>query len=207
MINKYDTSIKPLAVVTCASKGVGLELAKQFAKNGYDLIVVAENASIVEVAEELKEYGVDAISLQLNLASEEGVEILTKKIISLGRQIEVAAINQVNPTSFVILAEYLKKAMLAQGFGRILFNSTKESGFVKDSRIELHGSNVTITTLTNHELNDENTDYHFIAQEAYNSLMAGAPHVDFSDDINEIAKQAAKDPKIVRDNSSPIEKH
>lgn len=206
MINNYDTSIKPLAVVTCASKGVGLELAKQFAKHGYDLVVVAENASIVEVAEELKEYGIDAISLQLNLASEEGVEILTKKIISLGRHVEVATITEVNPTSFFILAEYLKKTMLDQGFGRILFNSVKESGFVKDSRIELHGSEVTITTMTTDELNDENTDFHFIAQEAYNSLMAGAPLVDFSDDVNVMAKQVAKDHNIFH-NSSRIEKH
>jgi hypothetical protein len=206
MTNIYDTSIKPLAVVTCASTGVGFELAKQFAKHGYDLIVVAENASIVEIAEELKEYGVDAISLQLDLASEEGVEILTKKVISLGRPVELAAINQVNPTSFVILAEYIKKSMLSNGSGRILFTSTKESGFVKDSRIELHGSDVTITTLSNDDFDSANTDYHFIAEEAYNSLMAGAPHVDFSDDINEIANKIVKDKKVIRDFNSLADK-
>ena len=37
---------RPLALVTGASSGIGLELAKQFAQNGFDLVVVAEAAEL-----------------------------------------------------------------------------------------------------------------------------------------------------------------
>ena len=40
------TSNKPLAVVTGASSGIGYELAKQFATNGFDLIVAAEDEAV-----------------------------------------------------------------------------------------------------------------------------------------------------------------
>ena len=37
------TANRPLAVVTGGSNGIGLELARQFADNGYDLLIAAEN--------------------------------------------------------------------------------------------------------------------------------------------------------------------
>jgi NAD(P)-dependent dehydrogenase (short-subunit alcohol dehydrogenase family) len=40
------TASRPLAVVTGASSGIGLELAKQFASNGFDVIAAAEDAAI-----------------------------------------------------------------------------------------------------------------------------------------------------------------
>jgi len=41
---------RPLAVVTGASSGIGRELAKQFAANGFDLIIAAEDDAIVAAA-------------------------------------------------------------------------------------------------------------------------------------------------------------
>jgi NAD(P)-dependent dehydrogenase (short-subunit alcohol dehydrogenase family) len=40
------TDAKPLAVVTGASSGIGFELAKQFAGNGFDLLVTAEDEGL-----------------------------------------------------------------------------------------------------------------------------------------------------------------
>jgi uncharacterized protein len=45
---------KPLALVTGASSGIGLELAKQFAQHGFDLVVAAENPEITQAASELQ---------------------------------------------------------------------------------------------------------------------------------------------------------
>ena len=44
---------RPLAVVTGASSGIGLELAKQFAAHGYDLLVAAEDDAVREVPGQL----------------------------------------------------------------------------------------------------------------------------------------------------------
>jgi short-subunit dehydrogenase len=41
---------RPLAVVTGASNGIGYELAKQFAQNGFDLFLTATGESINEAA-------------------------------------------------------------------------------------------------------------------------------------------------------------
>lgn len=37
-----NSSTRPLAVVTGASSGIGLELAKQFAQNGFDLLIASQ---------------------------------------------------------------------------------------------------------------------------------------------------------------------
>ena len=48
-----ENSSGQLAVVTGASSGIGLELAKLFAQNGYDLFIVAEDEAIESAADQL----------------------------------------------------------------------------------------------------------------------------------------------------------
>ncbi|HEY0127369.1 MAG TPA: SDR family NAD(P)-dependent oxidoreductase, partial [Blastococcus sp.] len=48
---------RPLALITGASSGIGRELAKQFAENGFDLIVAAENVELDDAVEELRALG------------------------------------------------------------------------------------------------------------------------------------------------------
>jgi NAD(P)-dependent dehydrogenase (short-subunit alcohol dehydrogenase family) len=60
---------RPFAVVTGASSGIGLELARQFQANGFDLIVEAEDDAIHAVAADL-----GAEPVQVDLAVPEGVE-------------------------------------------------------------------------------------------------------------------------------------
>ena len=45
---------RPLALVTGASSGIGFELARQFADNGFDLIVNAEDAGLAAAAQQLR---------------------------------------------------------------------------------------------------------------------------------------------------------
>lgn len=83
----------PLAVITGASSGIGYELAVQFAQNGYDLFIVAEDEGIAQAAEDLKVLGTDVQSLQLDLASHQGCEECYSRIKKLKRPVAAAAFN------------------------------------------------------------------------------------------------------------------
>src|SRR5262249_21725466 len=46
--NMATIATKPLAVVTGASRGIGYELAKEFATHGFDLVICADTETIHE---------------------------------------------------------------------------------------------------------------------------------------------------------------
>jgi len=81
------------AVVTGASSGIGLELARQLASRGYDLLVASETDSIEPCAEGLRALGAEVTSVCVDLASHDGVEQLCERIRSVGRPIDVLCAN------------------------------------------------------------------------------------------------------------------
>ena len=142
-----DSSLtKPLAVVTGASSGIGYELAKQFAQNGFDLLVTATGASINEAAQAFEDIGAKVETVQADLATYDGVEMLYNKIKADGRPVDAIAINagvgvggdfatqtdlkdelnliNLNIVSTVHLAKRVVKDMVDCGKGRILFTSS-----------------------------------------------------------------------------------
>ena len=65
-------SNKKYALITGATSGIGYELAKIFAENSYNLIIVARNHHELDNKEkELKEFGVDVIPIAKNLFKSE----------------------------------------------------------------------------------------------------------------------------------------
>jgi short-subunit dehydrogenase len=58
-----------LAMVTGASAGIGYELAICCAKEGLDLLVVADEPKIHEAAEQFRNYGVEVESIEADLAT------------------------------------------------------------------------------------------------------------------------------------------
>src|ERR1700743_2507459 len=63
------------SLVTGASPGIGLELAKHCAKDGFDLLIVADEPEIHEAAELLKGLGNGNVeAIEADLATEEGVD-------------------------------------------------------------------------------------------------------------------------------------
>jgi short-subunit dehydrogenase len=67
---------RPLAIVTGASSGIGYELARLCAENGYDLAIAADQASIVEAKQALEGLGAQVRAVQTDLSTEEGVQKL-----------------------------------------------------------------------------------------------------------------------------------
>jgi short-subunit dehydrogenase len=142
----YSTT-RPLAVVTEASSGIGYGLAKEFAENGFDLLIVAEDSGISRAGHAIEsESGIDVESAQIDLASPEGVEAFYLKIQSMGRPTDAIAINarigvggdfardtdlnkelkliDLNVKSAVHLTKLVMKDMIERGEGRILFTSS-----------------------------------------------------------------------------------
>src|SRR4051812_35056660 len=86
-------SSSQFAVVTGASSGIGLELARQFAQHGFDLLICAENQEIERAAGELRSEGQKVDALRVDLATYDGVEQLWSAIQRSGRQLDAIAIN------------------------------------------------------------------------------------------------------------------
>jgi short-subunit dehydrogenase len=136
---------RPLAVVTGASSGIGLELARELAGQGHDLVVNAEDARIAGIAEELAGHGGTVVAVQADLATAAGVERLHAAVSSTGRPVAVAALNagvgvggrfdetdldadlrllDLNVRSTVHLAKLLLRDMVHRGSGRVLITAS-----------------------------------------------------------------------------------
>jgi short-subunit dehydrogenase len=79
------TSTKQFAVVTGASSGIGYELAKQFAQNGFDLLIVSGSQAIDSAARDIETLGAKVETLQADLAEHEGMHKLQSAIQASGR--------------------------------------------------------------------------------------------------------------------------
>jgi short-subunit dehydrogenase len=141
-----NSTNKSFAVVTGASSGIGLELAKQFAQHGFDLLIVAENSEIAEAASALQSYNVSLWEAQIDLAKPGGVDELYEVIRNTGRPVDAIALNagvgaggdfvrgtaieadlnviDLNVRSTVHLTKLVLKDMVQRGQGRVLFTSS-----------------------------------------------------------------------------------
>src|SRR3954451_7012792 len=88
-----DIATRPLAVVTGASSGIGLELARQFATNGFDLLIAAEDAELEPAAQELRATGAGVEAVRVDLATAGGGEELSARIAAAGRPVAAIALN------------------------------------------------------------------------------------------------------------------
>ncbi|MEY2536098.1 MAG: uncharacterized protein QOF29_4008 [bacterium] len=140
-------STRPLAVVTGASSGIGLELARQFASNGFDVIAAAEDDAIATAAREIAgDSGATVEPVQVDLATGDGVEELHRRIAATGRPVDAIALNagigaggafatdtdleqelalvDLNCRCTVHLAKLVVRDMVARDSGRMLFTSS-----------------------------------------------------------------------------------
>jgi short-subunit dehydrogenase len=80
-----------LAIVTGASTGIGFELAHIAAKEGYDVLVVADEPLIDAAAGDLKQYGTQVTAVEADLATFEGNDKLLAA--ANGRPIDILLAN------------------------------------------------------------------------------------------------------------------
>jgi short-subunit dehydrogenase len=139
------TGPRPLALVTGASSGIGLELARQFAGAGFDLVVTAEDAELTVAAEQLRATGTTVQEVGADLRTADGVAAVYAAVQATGRPLAAAALNagvgqggpfveneldeeleiiDLNVTSTVRLAKLVLRDMVARNEGRVLFTSS-----------------------------------------------------------------------------------
>ena len=140
---EFNNVQRPTALITGGSKGIGLELAKQFAARGHDAILVARSETALErVASELKnEYGCEVTVIKLNLTAEDAAETLFRQVEAKGIRVDVLVNNagvgdygifadsdlsrqldmlRVNILSLTALTRLFLPSMIERGNGRIL---------------------------------------------------------------------------------------
>jgi uncharacterized protein len=139
---------RPFAVVTGASSGIGRELARQFATNGFDVLITAEDAELDAAAGDLARTGAKVQEVMADLASPDGAERVVAAITATGRPVDALALNAgvgnggaftdipladeqrligVNIGATVHLAKRIVPDMVRRGAGRVLFTSSVAS--------------------------------------------------------------------------------
>jgi len=134
---------KGLAVVTGASSGIGLELARICAREGYDLVIAADEPEILSAAEELAVRGGSVEAVEADLSTIEGVDRLLEK--TSGRDVQLLFANagrglghgfleqnfrdirrviDTNVTGTIYLVHSIGRRMASKGKGRILFTGS-----------------------------------------------------------------------------------
>ncbi len=134
-----------LALVTGASSGIGLQLARELASRGYDLVICSAGERLGPATEDLSTAGGQIVQVQADLATREGVAELWEQTQALGRPLDIACLNagvgvgglfqetdleqelnivQLNCTGTVQLAKYVVQDMVKRGAGRILITSS-----------------------------------------------------------------------------------
>ena len=89
-----------LALVTGSSTGIGFELAKLFADDGYDLVVAAEDDAIHAGSDKLATAGVELRSAQVGLRNPRGVQRVAASPLSKA----MGLANSVLPDSVMAVA-------------------------------------------------------------------------------------------------------
>lgn len=163
-------SERKYALITGATSGIGYELAKIFAENNYNLIIVARNQDELNNKEkELKEFGIDVISISKNLFKSEDTYSLyadlTLKGISpeilvndagqgvygkfqetdIHREIDIVNLNII---SVMILTKLFITDRLDKGFGKILNLSSIASKSPGPWQSVYHGTKAFIQSWT-----------------------------------------------------------
>ncbi|MGW2208868.1 SDR family NAD(P)-dependent oxidoreductase [Streptomyces sp. NPDC001781] len=141
---------KPLALVTGASSGIGLELARQLAERGYDLVVNAENDTrLRQAAQDIRAgTGASVEPVRADLRHYDQAEGLWTAVSATGRPLDVAVLNagvgrtgpfaetdledeleivDLNVRSTVHLGKRVVREMVSRGRGRILVTSSAAS--------------------------------------------------------------------------------
>ncbi|MFD1604433.1 SDR family NAD(P)-dependent oxidoreductase [Flavobacterium artemisiae] len=192
------------ALITGATEGIGFELAKLFAKDGYNLIIVARSqAELDATAYELKQYGIKVITFARDLFIKDEVFALCQELeesrievnvlvnnagqglyglfkdTDLNRELDIV---HLNINAAIILTKHFLRKMLLRNEGKILNLASIASKTPGPWQSVYHGTKAFILSFSEalrSELEDTNI--------TVTALLPGPTNTDFFNkaDMNE----------------------
>jgi len=200
-------------LITGASSGIGYELAKLFAENEFNLIIVGRDLQELEKKEtEFKQQGVDVISIAKDLFKRDEAFSLYDDIKARGIEVEILVndagqgvygefektdierelnIIELNISSLVILTKLFLKDMINRGSGRILNLASIASKVPGPWQSVYHGTKAFVLSFSE-AIREETKDKGIVIT----ALMPGPTDTDFFN------KADMLDSKMVQDKDS-----
>lgn len=210
MIEHAEEHRNKYALVTGASSGIGYELARILARNGYNLIVVARDEQQLEKAtRDFREFNVEVTPLVKDLFSEGAAAEIMEYTRSMGISVDILVNNagqgehgkfietdlqrqldiiRLNISSLVALTHYYLKDMVNRDEGKILQVGSEVSKMPMPLMAVYAATKSFVLSFTEalvNELEDTNV--------TMTLLMPGATDTDFFD------KAGAEDTKVYRE--------
>jgi short-subunit dehydrogenase len=187
------TSGQKFAVVTGASTGIGLELARQCLDHGFDVLIAADEPEILDAAASLRGNGRQVEAVQADLSTTEGVDTLIAAIngrpidallANAGRGLGRAFLDQdfararlvidTNITGTVYLIHKVGNEMRQRNAGRILITGSI-AGFIPGSFQAVYNGSKAFLNSFSFALREELKD----TDVSVSCLMPGATDTEF----------------------------
>ena len=206
-------SNKTYALITGGTSGIGYELAKIFATNGHNLILVSrDEADLTITRNELLELGVDVQIISKDLFDKQSPFDLYNEICEKGYEVDVLVNNagqgqygefsdtniyrelsiiQLNISSLVVLTKLFLQDMLKKGKGKILNLSSIASKTPGPLNSVYHGTKAFVQSFTQAiatEVKDKGI--------TVTALLPGATDTDFFNKADMQQSKLAKEGKL-----------
>jgi short-subunit dehydrogenase len=203
---------RPLAIVTGASTGIGYHLAKVCARNGFDLIIAADEPEIESAATDFRSEGASVTAVEADLSTREGVQQLYEAASQAARPVdallanagrglgkgfldqdfeEVMDVVNTNISGTLDLIQKIGRDMAARGEGRILITGSI-AGFMPGAFNAVYNASKAFLDSFSFALRNEIKD----SGVTVTCLMPGATETDFferADLLDTKIGQAEKD--------------
>lgn len=202
---------KKLVLITGGTSGIGYELARLFARDGYNIIIVArDDQELRDTSTQLKDdFGAEVFSISKDLFEPESPFELYEEVTSRGLQPDVLVNNagqglfglfvdtdirkelsiiQLNISSMVVLTKLFLNDMVQRGEGKILNLSSVASKIPGPYQSVYHGTKAFVQSFTE-AIRSEVKDSGVVIT----ALLPGATNTDFFN------KAEMQDSKIVQD--------
>ena len=208
--------MKKYALITGATSGIGYELAKLFAQDQYNLVLVSRDQQELDAkAQEFEQLGIEVTTISKDLFKREEAFSLYDEVKSKGIEIDVLVndagqgvygkfqdteidrelnIIDLNIASVVILTKCFLKDMVAKNSGKILNLASIASKTPGPWQSVYHGTKAFVLSFSE-AIREELKD----TEITVTALMPGATDTDFFNKADMQESKAVQDPEALSD--------